>query len=334
MILHDFIEKSFTIVTPYIIPDNLPKKVNAGDGFIYDSAIRLIGYNPKNVFSSREELTEEKVEKINSTKLLIIAGANILKDNFEIIKNFNFSTLNKIKVPIALMGIGHYGITKPNINGFDEQSKKIFNDITERFPLVSVRCNGSYNYLKKSVPSKIELVLNTSCPVIFNVDNIFKNYKKKDQYNQLVVTITDRILINEQLSILPFAMKVFNSKKRILALHQDYKNTKLSNFAKKIGYEVFVSNNYLDYIELYKKTDIHFGNRVHAHLKCLSLGIPSFCTPFDLRQHYFAQSIGLPLVKDIKDESLKSFPFTNFLKHREKSEVSMNKFTNLILKNL
>ena len=123
----------------------------------------------------------------------------------------------------------------------------------------------------------------------------------------------------------------FRSKKKVLALHQDYGNTNLQNFATKLGYEVFISKNYLDYIELYKNSDLHFGNRVHAHLKCLSLGIPSFCTPFDLRQYYFSKSIGLPLVNNEKEETLKTFEFKNFTIHQKEAKKVMDRFTNKIL---
>ena len=334
MIIKNLTKKSYSIVTPYIIPKTLTKKVNAGDGFIFDSAVKLIGYNPQHIFSSREALNEEKIKIINTTKILVIAGANILKDDLEIMTGFDLLTLKKIKIPIVLMGMGHYGLKVTNRNGLNLESKNILNEIINRFPLVSVRCCGSYEYLKKSLGENIETILNTSCPVIFKVDELFKNYEKKRIYDQLVVTITDRELVKEQLAILNIAPNLFKSKKLILSLHQNYKNINLMNYAKKIGYEIFISDNYIDYIQLYKNSDIHFGNRVHAHLKCLSLGIPSFCTPFDLRQYYFSKSIGLPLIEDIKNETLYDFPFKNFINNQKKYKITMDKFVSLILKKL
>ena len=81
-------------------------------------------------------------------------------------------------------------------------------------------------------------------------------------------------------------------------------------------------------------TDLHFGNRVHAHLKCLSMGIPSFCTPFDLRQLYFSESIGLPLVVDDKHKNLKKFNFESFILHQNQSKKIMNDFVSQILKTI
>lgn len=332
MLLKNLSVKPFSVITPYLIPDFLNKKVNSGDGFIFDSSIKLIGYNPKHIFSSRETLDEEKINLINSTKLLIVTGANILKDNLEIILGFNIETLKKIKVPIALMGIGHYGHHQTNKYGFDKNSKEILKEILTRFPLISVRCNGSYKYIDTFFSEITTSILNTSCPVIFKLDNIFKHFKKKEKYNQLVTTITDRINLKQQLPILHFANNFFNSKNKILALHQDYENKNLEIYANDLGYEIFKSSNYKDYIDLYKKTDLHFGNRVHAHLKCLSMGIPSFCTPFDLRQFYFAESLGLPLVLDDKHINLKEFNFDSFILHQSQSKKIMDDFISQILK--
>ena len=219
--------------------------MNAGDGFIYDSSIKLIKYNPRFVFSSREELDEKKIEMINSSKLLVVTGANIIKDNFEIITSFNQKTLDKIKVPIVLMGIGHYGVEDTNKYGFDENSKLLTKKILERFPYISVRCNGSYDYMKKSLEnSYLKQIINTSCPVIFKTENIDKKFLKKDIYENLVVTITDRVMLKQQLPILRFASQFFKYKRKILSLHQNYENHELETFAKKMGYEIFKSNDY------------------------------------------------------------------------------------------
>ena len=334
MFIENLSVKPFSVATPYQIPSLLKKKVNAGDGFIFDSSIKLIGYNPKYTFSSREPLDEKKISLINSTKLLIVIGANILKDNLEIISGFNIETLKKITVPIALMGIGHYGLHQTNRYGLDKNSKKILKQMLTRFPLISVRCNGSLKYIDTFFSEITTNTLNTSCPVIFKVDNIFNKFKKKDKYNQLVTTITDRLNLKQQLPVLHFAKNFFNSKSKILALHQDYENKNLETYANDLGYKIFKSTNYNDYINLYKMTDLHFGNRVHAHLKCLSMGIPSFCTPFDLRQLYFSESIGLPLVVDDKHKNLKKFNFESFILHQSQSKKIMNDFVSQILKTI
>ena len=197
-----------------------------------------------------------------------------------------------------------------------------------------MRCNGSYDYMKKSIDSSLfKQIINTSCPVIFKTEKVDKKFLKKDIYEHLVVTITDRVMLKQQLPILSFASKFFKYKRKTLSLHQNYENHKLETFAKKMGFEIFKSNDYKSFIDLYLKCDLHFGNRVHAHLKCLSLGIPSFCTPFDLRQVYFSNSIQLPLIDSDSHESLKTYPFARFLDYRNKTKIKMNKFFLMIMNN-
>ena len=108
----------------------------------------------------------------------------------------------------------------------------------------------------------------------------------------------------------------------------------MQNFAKQLGYEIFISDKYQDYIDLYKESDIHIGNRVHGHLKCLSMGIPSFCTPFDMRQKFFSISIGLPLVNKTNDPSLKDFNFENFKNHQKERFKTMRSFISKILEQI
>lgn len=43
----------YSAITPYLVPDNIPKKVNIGDGFIMDSSIKLIQKN-HNLYSLLE----------------------------------------------------------------------------------------------------------------------------------------------------------------------------------------------------------------------------------------------------------------------------------------
>jgi sialic acid synthase SpsE len=90
---------------------------------------------------------------------------------------------------------------------------------------------------------------------------------------------------------------------------------------------VFRGDNHQDFLRLYETTDMHFGNRVHAHLKCLSLGVASFCTPFDLRQAYFAESLDFPLVQKVPDPILSQYDFTRARARRDAARGTMDLFT-------
>lgn len=313
----------YSAITPYLVPDNLPKKVNIGDGFIMDSSIKLIQKKPEFVFSSRVSLTNKDIEKINTTKSLIIMGANTLKDNYEITPNFNLEVLNKIKIPIVLMGIGHYGVESVTSNGLDSDSFNLVKEINNRFPYISARCNFSYDYLKRSGIDD-QNILNTSCPVIYGVDEFNKQFSKTNQ--KIVVTITDRIHIDKQIGLFHFVKDNFKDSNLIASFHQNYNNNELDKYLKNLGFEIFKSEQYEDFIELYKETDLHIGNRVHAHLKCLSLGVRSFLTPFDLRQLYFSKSLDFPLINKLPDNILETYNFDNFKFKQNEYKLNMDKF--------
>jgi len=317
----------YSAITPYLVPNNLLKKVNIGDGFIMDSSIKLIQKKPKFIFSSRVPLTDKDIEKINTTKSLIVMGANTLKDNYEITPNFNLEILNKINVPIILMGIGHYGVESVTSNGLDADSFNLVKEINNRFPYISARCNFSYDYLKRSGIDD-QNILNTSCPVIYGVDEVNKQFSKTNQ--KIVVTITDRIHIDKQIGLFHFVKENFKDSNLIASFHQNYNNNELDKYLKNLGFEIFKSEQYEDFIELYKDTDLHIGNRVHAHLKCLSLGVRSFLTPFDLRQLYFSKSLDFPLINKLPDDILETYNFDNFKFKQNEYKLNIDKFINKV----
>jgi Polysaccharide pyruvyl transferase len=317
-------EAPYTVITPYLVPPG-PKKVNVGDGFILDSATKLIGARPLAAFTSRAPLTDDDVERINASRALVAMGANTLKDDFELSSGFDLATLERIKVPVILMGVGHYGVAEAT-RGLTPFSQRLFRAFLERFPYISVRCDASRRYVLGALPDLEDRVLMTSCPVVHSVDGIERGFERKAQYDQVVVTITDRAYLEAQLPIVQAAPRVFPARKHVLALHQDYGNARLWDYARQLGYEVFRGDNHQDFLKLYAESDLHFGNRVHGHLKCLSLGVASYCTPFDLRQAYFAESLDFPLIQQVPDPLFTSYDFARATARRDAARATMDVF--------
>jgi hypothetical protein len=302
-------QKDFVVVTPYLVDPTTAKRMNVGDGFIMDSALKLIGARPSRIISSRLPITDDDLAAINAGKLLLVAGANTLKTSFEITPNFTPELLSRITVPVALCGIGHYGVAAATAEPLDAPSRAIVAEIARRFPFISVRCDASAAYLHGSAPDLADQVAMTSCPVALPVDGVDKGFERKPVYDQLVVTVTDRQFVQEQAQLLPAVNGVVQASRKVLALHQDYRNQALWDFARAQGYGVFVSDRYEDFLRLYAETDLHIGNRVHAHLKCLSFGVRSFLTPFDLRQQFFAESLDFPLLTQLPSPILDDYDF-------------------------
>ena len=55
----------YSVITPFLVPDNLPKKVNIGDGFIMDSSIKLIQKNLNLKFPIINKLPDNILETYN-----------------------------------------------------------------------------------------------------------------------------------------------------------------------------------------------------------------------------------------------------------------------------
>ncbi len=320
-------EEDYVLISPYLLAPGTAKKVNVGDGFIMDSAVKLLGARPRRVLSSRVPLSAADIESINAGRFVMAAGANTLKDDFEITPGFTPATLAAIKVPVLLCGIGHYGVDSVTSHGLSADSVDIMTEILRRFPFISVRCDASHRYVARSLPGAAEQILMTSCPVVFPVDGRDCGFLRKARYDQLVVTLTDRAALPQQVWMLDAAPKLFPAARRILALHQDYGNRQLWDFAAGMGYEVFRSNDYHDFLELYAVADMHFGNRVHAHLKCLSHGVVSFLTPFDLRQKFFAESLDFPLIDRLPHAAIADYDFTRTVVRRAAARQAMDRFT-------
>lgn len=322
-------EADYVVVTPYLLPPGSPKTVNVGDGFILDSAIRLIGARPCALISSRAPLGAAEIDWINHSRCLIAAGANTLKDAFELAPGFDLTALKRIKAPVALMGVGHYGRAEAT-RGLTPESATLFRAMLERFPLMSVRCDASRAYVVRSLPDREDAVLMTGCPVVHQVDGIDRGFLRKPLYEQLVVTVTDGPDLQSQLPLLPAARQLFPAKRRILALHQDHKNSRLWTFAENQGFEVFRADACEPFLALYAASDIHFGNRVHAHLKCLSLGVPSFLTKYDLRQTYFAESLDFPLVAPMPSAEFSNYDFNRIVARRAAARTTMDAFVSAL----
>jgi hypothetical protein len=318
---------NFSVVTPYLLPPGGAKKVNIGDGFILDSTVRLLGFQPAHIFSSRAPLSPRNIEQINAGSLLVVAGANILKDDLEIFKGCGPHTLEAIRVPIALCGIGHHGQPESTREGLNAGSVALVRTILARCPSISVRCEGSKRYLDKSLADQAgDRVLMTSCPVAFPLAPQVDDFRRKQVYEHLVVTVTDRLSLESQLPVLETAVQLFAAASRTLALHQDHGNRELWALARARGFEVFRSDDYRDFARLYDEADIHFGNRIHAHLKMLSLGKRSFLSPLDLRHMFFAESLDFPLMPAGSQAQPEGYDFQRFAARRRLAQGSMSLF--------
>ncbi len=318
---------SYTIFTPYLIPKELQnlKAVNLGDGFILATIKKLLyPFKCEYILTSRKALTDYDIGKINSTRAVILAGANQLNDHFSIVPGLNLITLEKIKVPIIPFAIGIHGDPRQN-QGMSEFTKTILKELHQRSRFTSWRCPETINYLNTYLPEMADQFLMTGCPVMYG-DGGLSGISEDCNANRIIVTVTERDNFWErETQTLSFVAKHYPEAERILSLHQDFvalnqedlitsafnkiqsyfpKNSvkrspftpeALRSYAKRLGYKIFIPQSVEQCFGLYQTAFIHYGSRLHAHLWFLSQGKPSLLTHVDNRCVGFSDYLGFPL---------------------------------------
>ena len=313
---------SYAVITPYLIPIELQKKkaVNIGDGFILNSLAKLLNANEcKYLFTSRQGLSETDIGKINSTKVLILAGANQLNDNFTIVPGMSLSMLEQIKVPIVPFGIGIHGVKKYNCR-MSDLTKQILRYIHKNIIFSGWRCPLTIEYLNYHLPELAEKFLLTGCPVMYD-DKILSNSEFNHDIRTVVVTVTERgDFWERETKTIDFVAQHYRSCHKILSIHQDFveihgcdeqniwKNLQikvlkqydqtpfsLREYAKHRGFQIFNPQSVDECWSFYKSCDLHIGSRLHAHLYFLSQTKKSFLTYVDERCVGFSKALDFPI---------------------------------------
>ena len=345
---------SYSVITPYRMsrdPGDL-KRANVGDGFILKAVMKLLEpYRCEHIFSSRVTLSPEDINKVNSTQMLVLAGANQLNDNFSAIPGFNCADLEQIKVPIIPMGIGFNGEEGKN-DGMSDETKSIMALIHRRSKWSSWRCPLTIDYLHRNLPEMSEHFLLTGCPVMF-LGEPGKHIPLKERTPEsVVVTTTDRgTYWQRETQTIDFVHKTFPGARKILALHQAPREIKtrkrlkkllrgdleqlhtpaaLSGYARRRGFEIFQSDEPEDFLDLYRNSDLHMGSRLHAHLFCLSLRKSSFLTYVDGRMAGFSQLLKFPICDPARLADYMDFDFNICWQQIESVKPTMDRFVSYL----
>jgi len=321
----------YAVLTPYIVPPGLKKRPNAGDGFVLGACEALLGQPAAQRFSAWAPLREAQLERVNQAAFLLVAGTNLLRDRLDLYPALQRATLQRLRVPVVLMGVGLYGRARAT-RGLTSAATALLEELLERFPLISVRCQSSAAYLRRALPRSSEAIRQTGCPSIYSVDGIERGFAREPSPQRFAVTVTDRSRIRPQIRMLRALAETYQASQWILSLHQDGGSNYLRRAAEACGYEVFSASDYRDYIEAYARCDIHVGNRLHAHLKFLSMGIPSFLMPFDQRQIQVSKSFDFPLIERVPSPKIESYDFGRFAARRRAAAAEMAPFVEQVRK--
>lgn len=336
---------SYSVLTPYIIPPELSshKKQNVGDGFILIAIKKLLRpFEAEFEFSTRRSLTADEIEKINSTKALIIAGANQLNDKYTIFPGANLDSIRQIKVPIIFMGVGY--------SGFDDQNSKMSNlthslliEAHKTVEFSSWRCLRTMAYLNKNIPEIKGKILMTGCPVIYG-DELLGGKPFSSGLGRVAVSITERgRWFSREKSTIDFVARKYGGSELFLVLHQDLATGGLREmlsglknlqppasiirwYAKLRGFKILVPKTAEECQDFYNTCDLHIGSRVHAHLYCLGASKRSFLTYVDDRAISFADYLKFPVVKPGRIDQYLDYDFETYRRNALASYKTMKKF--------
>jgi hypothetical protein len=337
--------KYYSILTPYLVPDDIKfsKRVNLGDGFIYKAIERLVNFaEMKYKFTTRIRPTDQEIKLINKGKVLIIAGANQLNDNYTLWPNFSFDYLENIKVPIIPMGVGYSGINDANIK-MSETTKKILLAVHNKINFSSWRCYRTINYINKFLPQLSDKTLMTGCPVIFNKELLNGDIFSKS-YKKIIFTPTERgQWIERESQTIRYLLKNYTDAQITMVIHQDFSRLKLKELFWNIRYNkmtpsffhLLIKMKGIDVVfpktpeegeAIYNNCDLHIGSRLHAHLYCLSKCKRSFLTYVDDRSTGFSEYLKFPIVDYKNIEKYLNYDFEIYREAAIDTYKTMQKF--------
>ncbi|MBW4644613.1 MAG: polysaccharide pyruvyl transferase family protein [Goleter apudmare HA4340-LM2] len=353
---------SYSVLTPLLIPPELrgKKSVNIGDGFILKSITNLLlPHQCQYTYTSRKLLVDDEIDKINSTKALILAGANQLNDNFTILPGMNLDILEQIKVPIVPFGIGVHGVKKYN-RGMSDLTKEILKYIHQRIKFSAWRCPLTIEYLTHHLPELRAQFLLTGCPVMYDEKILSHSSEFSDDVKTVVVTVTERHDFWErETQTIDFVSENYRSAQKVLSLHQDFlelQNVQVTKFwkslqikilkqyeptpfslreyAKHRGFQIFNPQSVDDFLSFYKNCDLHIGSRLHAHLYFLSQSKKSLLTYVDERCVGFAQLLDFPICDFNYLAKYLDYNFETYRHNCIHSHKGMHKFVNYLQKEI
>jgi hypothetical protein len=314
----------YSVLTPALVPDSAleRKRPNIGDQLILDSIQELIGesHSPEVRLSSWQELGAEDIDRINTTRALILAGANPLHDEYRIAPNLTLENLRRIRVPIIPMGIGLYGEPGKQTS-MSETTKDMLREVHSRIEFSSWRCPRTVAYLRRNLPELGDKILMTGCPVV-QAGRATRSASPVDpRSGSIAVTVTERGpgWWAREMRILETVRRTWPGRRTVLVLHQQFKPARsnrllrrwmparyggpddLHAFVARRGMHIARPTSTAEMREVYRECSLHIGSRLHAHLYFLSQNRSSYLFAVDGRAEGFAESLSFPLLDGSED---------------------------------
>lgn len=269
-------------------------KNNAGDFLIKHRAFNLFKElrSDRNIvdFNKWEAIDDGRLKIINNAKaLILLGGPGILPSMYPTIYKLR-DTLDDIKVPIIMMGLGWkdpQGDWKNTYKiNFDEKTKLFLDRIEKNGYFSSVRGYHTLNTLQENGYKNI---LMTGCPAYYDMNYIDKditiNKIEKVAFSLGVSFVNSKSMEEQMKTIILKLYEQYKEKSFEVVFHHSldiekikkvYGTQHLRHAERHLEFTQWLEANDIKYIDIsgsaenlikyYSNIDLHVGYRVHAHI--------------------------------------------------------------------
>lgn len=285
-------------------------KNNAGDYLIKHRAKALLNHlRPDRAivdFNAWIPLTAEQLTEINSSDALILCGGPSIQEGNRLRENIYPLTknLSEITAPIIMMGSGYKGANGTWLETTQYEIAKPSLEILQRVNnsgyIAGVRDYHTLNVLQNK---GFNNYLMTGCPALYSPQHIGSDFQANSAIGKIGVSLGVSYLRSN-------SMKV-QMKQLIELLHSTFKESEIAvYFHHQIDTAVTEQKEFIEWLEnndysyqdisgtadgliqVYSQCDLHIGYRVHAHIFCSSISIPSVLISEDGRGIALKEVIG------------------------------------------
>lgn len=269
-------------------------KNNAGDYLIKYRAKKLFkAFRPDREivdYNAWEKFDQTRLNEVNSSKALILLGGPALQSSMRPKIYPMVDDLDKIQVPVIMMGIGWKSI---NGNWSDtyqyplsDESIELLKKIDQSGYQSSVR---DYHTLNAICFKGYDNFIMTGCPAYYDLDSIGKEIKVSKELNKVAFSlgvsfIESRSMEKQMKNVILELNKIYEDQTFEVVFHHSLQKKEFLRTYNATSYHVNAHNefaNWLDqqninYVDIsgsaenlmnyYSDVDLHIGYRVHAHI--------------------------------------------------------------------
>lgn len=286
-------------------------KKNVGDFLIRAATKRLLrSYLGDVTFKEypRWVSLDDKIEEVNASKAIIIAGGPGYSRGFYPEVYPLTSDLTRLQRPIVPLGLGWVGrpSSSPERFSFSSASLDAIRCIHDKVSMSSVRDFLTRDIL---VTNGIRNVSMTGCPSWY-FGGVKGPFRPPQKIQSIAVSMPqNKIYFAQSLELLDAVRRLFGGfalvRSYVAVFHRglradrhttDRQAQELRELSKEVsarGYDVVDASYELERLTVYEEADVHIGYRVHAHIFNLGLRKPSFLLWEDGRGRGLSEALGL-----------------------------------------